>query len=351
MYGDFVPSRLPVEAKDVIELFPEAVTSISAAGVPVSVILQPIPTKFRKTSTLVNALNEEIVNSLIEAYASVEDLYSRFIMLSEDSDLQSDIIPYLDGAVADAFEDFLDDRSSVRQKLKKYLSDALVGKPSDPTDCFDSARALLEKNYIDPDDDNTAPPDYPDSLAGLEAAFYKFDSLRYAVASLNRKVELRSMQTISNKLTKDKKALLCLLWSISITDVPVFASLLASACTDFDPAMVNVLYVEDVTDVDDDNLPRGSAIDTTLAEGCGLFAYTVQDRVIDWTRFTWDELHEAETVTKETPLNFSLKDIGTCVFHFQCGRLFTLAHDATGIRQTWAPFYPLRTTGPTNHSP
>jgi hypothetical protein len=291
MYGDFTPTNLPVNVKDVIALFPEAVSAISSGGVPISVILQPIPPSLIAKVNMVNALEDLTVNTLLDTCGSLEDLNNRFSSLLENVNQWSDIVPKLKKAVVKAQKDFASAKTHVLSKLKSYLKKATAGKTADPKSVLDPANVIIQKNGYHATDNSILPPKYPESLTGLERAFTRFTQLVSAVSS-HTGMELKSIATISKNLDVDTDAMLFISWHVGSSDIPIFSSLIGLGYAMYgDKKPCYALYAEDSSKVNDNGIPGGSQVSFTDSSGSSLYEYTIKDsHTITWTKVSWDDL-------------------------------------------------------------
>ncbi|KAF9224222.1 hypothetical protein BS17DRAFT_780673, partial [Gyrodon lividus] len=202
MHGDVALGKVPINPLDVLDTFPDAAKLIAAGrGVPISVVLQPIPTKLRERAVLVYHIERHLMNDILDVFAKLDDLRSRFAVLVDATKTYQDFIPELARMARVIAARYAEDHGKLLDELGQFISDFQHGREQKPNSAFATAmttedtldssttkvlvdaRKLYDTHtdatYRDNLDGRSAP--YRSSLASLEMEFSKF---QYFVADI-----------------------------------------------------------------------------------------------------------------------------------------------------------------------
>jgi hypothetical protein len=282
MYGDFKIQKAPINAKEVIEVIPDALTALNSQGVGLSVTLQPIPTDLRSQAATIYYLSAKIIKDLMDAFALLDDLNNRFILLSDATESKAALIPDMNEAVLVAYTTFRSLHIDLLQQLNAFLVNFYAtDNTSDSSALIASVNKVIANNhYHKKTDGKILPPAYPKSLGGLEAAFAKFSGLDNALTAHG--ISLNSIDEIISATTKEPKLTLFVSTSVTPTDVAIMASLVGSAAPFYGSSSVPCysLYVPDITYLAP--LPKSDAIVFQEGNNIGIFLFDVTTWNLVW---------------------------------------------------------------------
>ncbi|KAF8120260.1 hypothetical protein EV363DRAFT_146977 [Boletus edulis] len=204
VHGDVALEKVPINPQDVLDTFPDAASLITAGGgVPISVTLQPIPEMLIK-GCLVYEIDADRVERVLEAFSLLDDLRSRFSVLTGRVKPYQYFIPELERAIRLASSQFGREHGKLLHQLRQFLYDYQHGKAPDSDIGGDVLKAAhgLYNDHLDPTKQSDPPGQYPVSLVGLETEYSTF---RYLVSDIQRVRESLEPPSTKNPAQKAPK--------------------------------------------------------------------------------------------------------------------------------------------------
>ncbi|KAF9226985.1 hypothetical protein BS17DRAFT_518438 [Gyrodon lividus] len=196
LYGDIALPSVPANPQDVLDTLPDLSALISKdGGVPISVVLQPIPAELREAATIIHHIDQQTLEDILRVFGNLDDVSSRFAVLQDGGKKYNEYIPKFESATRAAVTDFLAEHRALLAELSDFVSAFKAGtKSTSAAELLKAADDLYDSQIIPISEDYTAPI-YPTNLVGLELAYSNFLELSARLQSVGH--ELSTIKSIS----------------------------------------------------------------------------------------------------------------------------------------------------------
>ncbi|KAI6113533.1 hypothetical protein EV401DRAFT_178505 [Pisolithus croceorrhizus] len=143
VYSDIKPLNAPIHPADVLDIFPQAAKLLlgdpnngTLKGVPVSVILRPIPESILNDAEVavpVYQISRPLIHGTLRVFVQLEDVRKRFHVVNERTAIYKDYIPKLSLRVLTSAWGFNELYIELTEKLGQFLRDMMTNGDSDLT--------------------------------------------------------------------------------------------------------------------------------------------------------------------------------------------------------------------------